>query len=113
MGLHSGISIMKGGHRDFWFVLTTESLAWYKDEEESDKKYMIQLDQLKVRDLESGLFSRKFLFALFNSDGKNIFKDYKQLELSCESLEEMESWKASLLRAGVYPEKEVKITNEV
>jgi hypothetical protein len=28
------------------------------------------------------------------------------LELSCESLEDVDSWKASFLRAGVYPEKE-------
>lgn len=24
---------MKGGSKDFWFVLTAESLSWYKDEE--------------------------------------------------------------------------------
>ncbi len=113
LGVHSGVSIMKG-HKDFWFVLTTESLSWFKDEDETDKKYMLNLDQLKVRDLDSGMFSRKHLFALFNSDGRNIFKEHKMLELSCDSLEEMESWKASLLRAGVYPEKEIKIPeNEV
>ncbi|TTE81762.1 Dynamin-2 [Bagarius yarrelli] len=47
------ISIMKGGSRDYWFVLTAESLSWYKDEEE-----------------------------------------------------DVDSWKASFLRAGVYPEKD-------
>lgn len=36
---------------------------------------------------------------------RNVFKDYKQLELSCESQEEVDSWKASFLRAGVYPER--------
>ena len=34
-----------------------------------------------------------------------MYKDYKMLELSCESTEEVDSWKASLLRAGVYPER--------
>lgn len=34
-----------------------------------------------------------------------MYKDYKQLELSAESQEEIDSWKASFLRAGVYPEK--------
>src|SRR5690349_19553623 len=34
------------------------------------------------------------------------FKDYKQLELSCENTDEVDSWKASFLRAGVYPEKD-------
>jgi len=34
-----------------------------------------------------------------------VYKDYRQLELSADSQEEVDSWKASLLRAGVYPEK--------
>lgn len=36
---------------------------------------------------------------------RNVHKDSKQLELSCETDEEVDSWKASFLRAGVYPEK--------
>ena len=35
-----------------------------------------------------------------------MYKDQKQLDLSAESNEEVDSWKASFLRAGVYPEKE-------
>jgi len=35
----------------------------------------------------------------------NVYKDYKQLELSADTQDEVDSWKASLLRAGVYPEK--------
>lgn len=75
LGLHSGVSIMKGGSKDFWFVLTTESLGWYKDEEEKDKKYMLQLDQLKIRDLESSMFSKRHSFALFSMDGKYKYID--------------------------------------
>lgn len=106
LGLHSGVSFVKGGSKDFWFVLTTESLAWYKDEEEKDKKYMLPLDSLKIRDIEGGFLSKRHTFALFSTEGKNVYKDYKQLEVSCETSEEMDSWKASFLRAGVYPEKE-------
>lgn len=29
------ISIMKGGSKEYWFVLTAESLSWYKDDEVS------------------------------------------------------------------------------
>lgn len=29
----SNLGIMKGGSRDYWFVLTSETLSWYKDEE--------------------------------------------------------------------------------
>ncbi|KAJ6219368.1 hypothetical protein RDWZM_005180 [Blomia tropicalis] len=104
MCIHN-LGIMKGGSRDYWFVLTSESLSWFKDEEEKDKKYMLPLDGLKIKDMESGFMSKRHLFALFNPDRGNVYKDSKQLELSCESQEDVDSWKASFLRAGVYPER--------
>ncbi|XP_067662748.1 dynamin-1-like isoform X2 [Haliotis asinina] len=103
--LHN-VSFMKGGSKDFWFVLSAENMSWYKDEEEKDKKYMLNLDNLKIRDLEAGFISKKFPFALFNPDSRNVYKDYKQLELSAENQEDIDSWKASFLRAGVYPERQ-------
>lgn len=36
---------------------------------------------------------------------RNVYKDQRQLELSADNQEEIDSWKASFLRAGVYPEK--------
>ncbi|XP_041861465.1 dynamin 3a [Melanotaenia boesemani] len=101
----SNIGIMKGGAREYWFILSAESLSWFKDEEEKDKKYMLPLDNLKLRDVEKGFMSSKFVFAIFNTELRNVYKDYKSLELACNSQEELTSWKASLLRAGVYPEK--------
>jgi len=41
----------------------------------------------------------------FSLTSRNVYKDYKQLELSAESQEEVDSWKASFLRAGVYPDR--------
>nr|CAH7730574.1 unnamed protein product [Callosobruchus chinensis] len=110
MCIHN-LGIMKGGSRDYWFVLTSESLSWYKDEEEREKKYMLPLDGLKLRDIEQGFMSRRHMFAIFNPEGRNIYKDFKQLELSCETLDEVDSWKASFLRAGVYPEKQTESVN--
>ncbi|XP_057367682.1 dynamin-like isoform X1 [Daphnia carinata] len=107
----SNLGIMKGGSRDYWFVLTSETLSWYKDEEEKDKKYMLNLDGLKLRDIEQGFMSRRHAIGLFNQDGRNVYKDYKQLEVSCETQDEVDSWKASFLRAGVYPEKISDTTN--
>ncbi|XP_022620564.1 dynamin-3 isoform X2 [Seriola dumerili] len=101
----SNIGIMKGGAKEFWFILTAESLSWFKDDEEKEKKYMLPLDNLKLRDVEKGFMSSKFIFAVFNTELRNVYKDYKCLELACNSQEELDSWKASLLRAGVYPEK--------
>ncbi|XP_063696487.1 dynamin isoform X4 [Culicoides brevitarsis] len=100
------LGIMKGGSKPYWFVLTSESVSWYKDEDEREKKFMLPLDGLKLRDIEQSFMSRRHTFALFNPDGRNVYKDYKQLELSCETADEVDSWKASFLRAGVYPEKE-------
>ncbi|XP_055550263.1 dynamin isoform X2 [Wyeomyia smithii] len=106
------LGIMKGGSRPYWFVLTSESISWYKDEDEKEKKYMLPLDGLKLRDIEQGFMSRRHTFALFNPEGRNVYKDYKQLELSCESTDDVDSWKASFLRAGVYPEKDTPANGE-
>jgi dynamin GTPase len=73
MCIHN-LGIMKGGSKDYWFVLTSESLSWFKDEEERDKKYMLPLDGLKIRDIESGFMSRRHTFALFNPEGRNVYK---------------------------------------
>lgn len=105
MCIHN-LSMLKGGSRDYWFVLTAETLSWYKDDEEKDKKYMLNLDGLKIRDIESGFMSRRSVFSLFNaSTNANVYRDYKSLDLSCESAEETEAWKASFYRAGVYLER--------
>ncbi|XP_061888374.1 dynamin-2-like isoform X3 [Entelurus aequoreus] len=106
------ISIMKGGSKDYWFVLTAESLSWYKDEEEKEKKYMLPLDNLKLRDVEKGFMSSKHVFAIFNTEQRNVYKDLRQIELACDTQEDVDSWKASFLRAGVYPEKDQVPENE-
>ncbi|XP_053300109.1 dynamin-3 isoform X5 [Pleuronectes platessa] len=100
------ISIMKGGSKEYWFILTAESLSWYKDDEEKEKKYMLPLDNLKLRDVEKGFMSTKHIFAIFNTEQRNVYKDLRQVELACDSQEDVDSWKASFLRAGVYPEKD-------
>ncbi|XP_060768810.1 dynamin-1a isoform X2 [Neoarius graeffei] len=104
----NNIGIMKGGAKEYWFVLTAESLSWYKDDEEKEKKYMLQVDNLKLRDVEKSFMSSKHIFALFNTEQRNVYKDYRQLELACESQEEVDGWKASFLRAGVYPERVIE-----
>ncbi|KAM9493577.1 dynamin-2 isoform 3-T3 [Clarias gariepinus] len=100
------IGFMKGGSKEYWFVLTAESMSWYKDEEEKEKKYMLPLDNLKLRDVEKGFMSTKHTFAIFNTEQRNVYKDLRQIELACDTQEDVDSWKASFLRAGVYPEKD-------
>ncbi|XP_046904517.1 dynamin-1 [Hypomesus transpacificus] len=103
----NNISIMKGGAKEYWFVLTAETLSWYKDDEEKEKKYMMPVDNLKLRDIEKSFMSSKHIFALFNTEHRNVYKDNRSLELASDSQEEVDSWKASFLRAGVYPDRNV------
>lgn len=42
--------------------------------QEKDKKYLLLLDGLKLRDVEQGFMSRRHTFALFNPDGRNVYK---------------------------------------
>lgn len=79
MCIHN-LGIMKGGSKDYWFVLTSESISWFKDEEERDKKYMLPLDGLKLRDIEQSFMSRRHMFALFNPDGRNVYKVRRSYE---------------------------------
>uniref|UniRef100_A0A4W6FL60 Interferon-induced GTP-binding protein Mx n=1 Tax=Lates calcarifer TaxID=8187 RepID=A0A4W6FL60_LATCA len=117
----NNIGIMKGGAKEYWFVLTAETLSWYKDDEEKEKKYMLPVDNLKLKDIEKSFMSSKHIFALVlvlvlfclcRNDWRNVYKDYRQLELASESQEEVDSWKASFLRAGVYPERSVPRSNK-
>ncbi|TSK58141.1 Dynamin-1 [Bagarius yarrelli] len=101
----NNLSLIKGGAKEYWFLLTTETLSWFKDDEEKEKKYMLPLDNLRVRYVEKTFMSSKHVFSIFNTDQRNIYKDYRHLDLACDTQEEADSWKASLLRAGVYPEE--------
>eukprot|EP00051_Salpingoeca_urceolata_P027535 m.481911 g.481911 ORF g.481911 m.481911 type:complete len:812 (-) comp22377_c0_seq1:294-2729(-) len=88
-----------------WFVLKADSLAWFKDEEERDMKYKIEFNGVRLADVaEHGLIKRKNTFQLFSTQRRNIYRDKPTLDLTCNSPEDMEIWKAGFLRAGVYPE---------
>jgi len=103
LGMNSG-GVFKGGNKEIWFVLTTESLSWYKDSDENEKKFMLPLGGLKIRDNTAKSFmSKAFSFSLYHEEGRNLFKDHKSLDLSTNTEDSMESWKASFLVAGVLP----------
>ncbi|XP_062858223.1 dynamin 3a isoform X2 [Trichomycterus rosablanca] len=67
----NNISLMKGGGREYWFLLTTESLSWFKDDEEKEKKYMLPLDNLKVRYVDKTFMSNKHVFSIFNVEQRS------------------------------------------
>lgn len=41
--------------------------------QEKEKKYMLPVDNLKVRDIEKGFMSSKYIFALFNTEQRYGF----------------------------------------
>ena len=67
---------------------------------------MIQLtSDLKLRSEEKkSVFGAHFTFQVFNTETRNVYKDHRTLDLAAVNSDELESWKASFLRAGVYPE---------
>lgn len=40
MCIHN-LGIMKGGSRDYWFVLMSENISWFKDEEVLNLKFIL------------------------------------------------------------------------
>ena len=52
-----------------------------------------------------------YYFNLLRPNDNPIYTNRKQLELSCETQDDVDSWKASFLRAGVYPEKSSEVMN--
>lgn len=53
--------------------LTADGLSWFKDEQEHDQKYLLKLDDIKLKEkVDSSLlsFGKKFGFALSNPNAK-------------------------------------------
>lgn len=50
----NNISIMKGGSKEYWFVLTAESLSWYKDEEVPGEKTGISGGERRFLGIQRG-----------------------------------------------------------
>lgn len=86
---NTNIFSFTGGSRPYWFVLTSESVSWFKDEDEKEKKYMLPLDGLKLRDIEQGFMSRRHTFALFNPENRNVYKVKKINSIRNENHETM------------------------
>ena len=51
--------------------------------QEKDKKFMLPLDNLKLRDIEAGFMSRRHMFAIYNPEGRNVCKDWYGLTFFC------------------------------
>lgn len=97
-----------------------KSLNWVKFHllffsliQEREKKFVLPLEGLKQRSNDTSFFTRHPSFSLFHSDPKvNIYKEFKSLDLSADSVNIRDDWKGALLRAGVFPEKSVQVVEE-
>lgn len=86
------------------------SFSSYKDDKEKEKKYTLPLANLEVWDVD--FLSSKYMFQFFNKEQKNVYKDCCSLELACDSLEDVGSWKTSLLRTEVCAYESLTANNE-
>jgi dynamin GTPase len=102
--VHTGVKLFQA--KEYFCVLSTDNFSWFSDSDEREKKYMLPVENLRLRDIEGGSKSKRSSFALFNTRGNNIYKEHKMLELSVDNTGKLEHWKASFFRAGVYPERE-------
>ncbi|VDO57702.1 unnamed protein product [Schistosoma margrebowiei] len=70
---------------------------------ERERRFVLPLDGLKQRSGDTGFFSKRPTFVLHHPDPKvNLYKDHKTLDLSADTEEAVEAWKAALVRAGVF-----------
>lgn len=76
---------------EYWFVLASKTLSWYENKDENDRIFTIPLDGLKIRDEQDTI-------VLFNPDGRNVYQDLTQMELSCKNPDEIRSWRDSFSR---------------
>jgi len=103
----TNVGLTKGLSREYWFVLYTDALAWYKDESERDQKYYLNIDGIKMKSNDEeeeggGFFHRKFKINLFNPNARYLFREYRELSIIAKDEDDLEDWRASFLRAGIY-----------
>ncbi|GAV04514.1 hypothetical protein RvY_14783 [Ramazzottius varieornatus] len=89
------------GAKDQWFVLTVEDFTWYNDMSEVERKFIIPVKGLKYLEIDAGFLSRRPVVALYNTDGRCVYKNQKQLELTCTNADEMDRWRNAFAKAGI------------
>lgn len=82
--------------------------------QERERRFVLPLDGLKQRSGDTGFFSKRPTFVLHHPDPKvNLYKDHKTLDLSADTEEAVEAWKAALVRAGVFHDPSGKPDEQV
>lgn len=63
---------MCGGGKSSFFFLVYAAHSITGCFQEKEKKYMLPLDNLKLRDVEKGFMSSKHIFAIFNTEQRCV-----------------------------------------
>lgn len=99
IGVFSALS--KG--KEFWVVVTTTTLCYFKDKDEKDMKGQFKTEGLKLMNIDDHSFK------IFDpSETKKMYKDDPFAMVRVVKKGEKDEWQASLLRAGIYPVKDKK-----
>lgn len=64
---------MKGGSKEYWFVLTAESLSWYKDDEVRNEKLVFLLGKTPVL-IQYSDSNLKYFISLCKLEWRACFK---------------------------------------
>lgn len=67
MGVHSPEVLTNMENSEGWRH-SSARLTPRSSQQEKEKKYMLSVDNLKLRDVEKGFMSSKHIFALFNTE---------------------------------------------
>ncbi|XP_063900299.1 dynamin-1-like isoform X2 [Zophobas morio] len=110
MLLHS--SGLGSSNKEYWFVLTVDTLSWFKDNKEQDRKHSVSTQGLKIRHPPKGLLKKLYKgqpsFELYYPSKKALYDNALSLQLSAHSQQQLDEWKAAFLRIGVLYEHDKK-----
>ncbi|XP_031621780.1 dynamin-like [Contarinia nasturtii] len=90
-----------GNSRSYWFVLTLKTLSWYEKEDEKDQIFTLPLNGLQLYEVAQNPQSQKHVIALFYPDGRNVYQNQKQLKLSSENDDDINTWKQFFSRSFI------------
>lgn len=98
---------LKGG-KEVFVVVTTNTITFFKDKDEKELRGQVKTEGLKLEDIPDG--SKGCTFRIFHpSESLKMYKEQDHAILHAQNKDTKTAWQASLLRAGVYPQKKKKV----
>ncbi|KAK2702403.1 hypothetical protein QYM36_018986 [Artemia franciscana] len=88
------VDLIKRRNKVYLSILATEDLSWYTsgNGDDQEQKLTIPLEGIKLKELESELMTEKSTFTLYQSRGRNIYKDSKKLYVTFKDQDSYDAW---------------------